>query len=63
MELTLSDNGGRRQEGDRRLLVSENYSPERRSGKDRRVGGDRRKAEKSVVPLEERRQIYDLLSA
>lgn len=63
MQLTLNDNGGRRQEGDRRLLVSENYSPERRAGKDRRSGEDRRQEKKPVDLFKERRQIYELLSA
>ncbi|MBU1171927.1 MAG: hypothetical protein KKD44_20425 [Proteobacteria bacterium] len=63
MIITLTDNGGRRLEGDRRLLVEENYSPERRSGLDRRVEGDRRKEKKQSGTTSERRTIYELLSA
>jgi hypothetical protein len=38
-----SDKGGRRLGDDRRSYSYHGYLPERRSGKDRRCGGDRRK--------------------
>ncbi|GAB6097228.1 hypothetical protein JCM14469_34820 [Desulfatiferula olefinivorans] len=63
MNITLTDNGGRRQEGDRRLLVNEHYSPERRSGIDRRQSGDRRKDNEALDSNRERRVIFELLSA
>jgi hypothetical protein len=64
MVISLSDNGGRRLEGDRRLLVDANYSPERRSGRDRRVATiDRRAATNQLDPNAERRALYELLSA
>lgn len=63
MNITLTDNGGRRLEGDRRLLVDEAYSPERRSGKDRRISGDRRRDIQKNGNDSERRVIYELLSA
>jgi hypothetical protein len=63
MQISLSDNGGRRVEGDRRQLVNENYSPERRSGVERRVSGDRRIGAQQVSALAERRGIQELLSA
>ena len=63
MVISLSDNGGRRLEGDRRLLMDMNYSPERRSGLDRRASGDRRSKAGQLEPKKERRVIYDLLSA
>ena len=39
----LIDNGGRRLGGDRRIYTYNGHIPERRSGKDRRCGQDRRK--------------------
>lgn len=48
MIIALSDNGGRRLEGDRRLLFEEDYWPERRHAPDRRVAGDRRKKLKHI---------------
>jgi len=38
----LSDNDGRRLGSDGRVFTYADYSPERRSGKDRRSGFDRR---------------------
>lgn len=63
MNITLTDNGGRRLEGDRRLLVNGHYSPERRSGLDRRQDGDRRKDKATRDTTGERRVIFELLSA
>lgn len=63
MMINLSDNGGRRLEGDRRQLTDLDHSPERRSGFDRRVNNDRRMASIGTSPGMERRVIYDLLSA
>lgn len=40
----LKENGGRRLGFDRRRHEYTSYIPERRSGNDRRIGGDRRKA-------------------
>jgi len=37
------DNGGRRMGEDRRVFAYSNYLPERRSGKERRSGADRRR--------------------
>lgn len=37
MNISLTDNGGRRVEGDRRLVDLNNYLIERRSSQDRRV--------------------------
>jgi len=42
MTSILSDNGGRRLEIDRRQFSYDYHVPERRSGKDRRSGFDRR---------------------
>lgn len=39
----LNDNGGRRLGGDRRIYTYNDHIPERRSGKERRSGLDRRK--------------------
>ena len=39
----LNDNGGRRLGDDRRLYTYNGHIPERRSGKERRAGLDRRK--------------------
>lgn len=41
-----SDNGGRRKNEDRRQFVYTVHIPERRSGIDRRVGGDRRNSQR-----------------
>jgi hypothetical protein len=42
MTNTLDDNGGRRLGTDRREFSYTSYIPERRSGKERRSGSDRR---------------------
>ena len=42
-KMILNDNGGRRLGDDRRLYSYNGHIPERRSGKDRRTGMDRRK--------------------
>ena len=63
MMIVLSDNGGRRMEGDRRQLVDVDYSPDRRSGLDRRESADRRQLTTSKASESERRVIYELLSA
>ncbi len=41
-KLTINDNGGRRLVDDRRLYSYNDHIPERRSGKERRSGVDRR---------------------
>lgn len=63
MMINLSDNGGRRLEGDRRQLTNLDHAPERRSGFDRRVRGDRRTQDQGATPGSERRVIYELLIA
>lgn len=69
MVISLTDNGGRRVEGDRRLLKQMNYHPERRSGMDRRKLRDRRSLSEFGVLrtsencMKERRGIFDLLGA
>lgn len=69
MEISLTDNGGRRIEGERRLLKQMNYHPERRSGMDRRRVSDRRELSEMRVMkdssgcMDERRGIFDLLGA
>ena len=42
-KMILNDNGGRRLGDDRRLYSYNGHIPERRSGKERRSGMDRRK--------------------
>ena len=42
---TIKDRGGRRSGDDRRSLFFSEYSPEKRSGQDRRTGSDRRNLE------------------
>lgn len=42
-KMILNDNGGRRLGNDRRLYSYNGHIPERRSGKERRSGVDRRK--------------------
>lgn len=42
---TIKDRGGRRSGADRRRLFFSEYSPEKRSGQDRRIGSDRRSLE------------------
>lgn len=42
-KMILNDNGGRRLGDDRRLYSYNGHIPERRSGKERRAGIDRRK--------------------
>jgi hypothetical protein len=49
--IRLRDNGGRRSGLDRRQFSYSGYLPERRSGKDRRYGPDRRKPRFSGMPL------------
>lgn len=63
MMINLSDNGGRRLEGDRRQLTDLDYGPERRAGIDRRIKGERRALNLGTQPGGERRVIYELLSA
>jgi hypothetical protein len=63
MMINLSDNGGRRLEGDRRQLTDLDYGPERRSGFDRRIKGERRSLDLGTQSGGERRVIYELLSA
>lgn len=63
MMINLSDNGGRRLEGDRRQLTDLDYGPERRAGSDRRIKGERRALDLGAQPGGERRVIYELLSA
>ena len=47
---TSTDNGGRRSGGDRRKYSYTLYIPERRSGKDRRDGNDRRMIPRYKIP-------------
>ena len=47
---TSTDNGGRRSGGDRRKYSYTLYIPERRSGKDRRDGTDRRMIPRYKIP-------------
>ncbi|MGD2271803.1 MAG: hypothetical protein PVI06_15480 [Desulfobacterales bacterium] len=55
--IAMMDNGGRRLRVDRRKVVVTGYSPERRSGKDRRTGLDRRSVKKmKIKPGRERRK-------
>lgn len=61
MMINLSDNGGRRLEGDRRQLISLDYAPDRRSGVDRRVINDRRTSRKKARANAERRIVYEAL--
>ncbi len=63
MMINLADNGGRRLEGDRRQLTDLDFSPERRSGIDRRIRGDRRLDNVGTQSGAERRCIYELLIA
>jgi hypothetical protein len=42
-EINIADNGGRRKNSDRRQFSYTCHIPERRSGRDRRAGEDRRK--------------------
>lgn len=49
--IRLRDNGGRRTGLDRRQFSYSGYLPERRSGKDRRLQLDRRKARFSNIPV------------
>jgi hypothetical protein len=44
MEAQRCDNGGRRSGLDRRQFFYSGYMPERRSGEERRNGGDRRQS-------------------
>jgi hypothetical protein len=48
MELSIKDKGGRRSGIDRRQFSYNDHIPERRSGKDRRSGFDRRLKPRSV---------------
>ena len=57
--IAMMDNGGRRLWTDRRKVVSPDYTPDRRSGKDRRTGLDRRGLKKINLKKEkERRKKY-----
>jgi hypothetical protein len=47
---TSTDNGGRRSGGDRRKYSYTLYIPERRAGKDRRDGKDRRMTPRYKIP-------------
>lgn len=47
--IAMMDNGGRRLRVDRRKVIIPDYSPERRSGKDRRSGLDRRGVQKMKI--------------
>jgi hypothetical protein len=47
---TSTDNGGRRSGGDRRKYSYTLYIPERRSGKDRRNGKERRMIPRYKIP-------------
>lgn len=49
--IKLRDNGGRRTGLDRRQFSYSGYLPERRSGQDRRLQFDRRKARFSGMPI------------
>ncbi len=51
-KIMFLDNGGRRSGVDRRQFSYTSYIPERRSGEDRRKGGDRRKMNRIVSPKE-----------
>jgi hypothetical protein len=48
--MTTVDNGGRRSGGDRRSYSYTLHLPERRKGKDRRSGNDRRKFPRYKIP-------------
>lgn len=59
MDSVTYDHGGRRSGIERRQFTYMFHIPERRSGKDRRSGFDRRTQKTEVLPLElERRQVY-----
>ena len=54
--IAMTDNGGRRLWTDRRKVVSPDYTPDRRSGKDRRTGLDRRGVQKISLKGERERR-------
>ena len=54
--IAMTDNGGRRLWADRRKVVSPGYTPDRRSGKDRRTGLDRRGVQKISLKIEKERR-------
>lgn len=59
MTLAISDNGGRRSGIERRLFSYTIHIPERRSGKERRSGVDRRIERVLKLPIEiERRAAF-----
>ncbi len=58
---TVSDNGGRRFNGERRKASGPAHLPERRSGEDRRNGFDRRRNRYKNTGDVDRRQITDML--
>ena len=56
--VAIIDRGGRRSGIDRRRLLIPSYSPERRSGQDRRGGLERRSGKDTCLsPLEPRRRV------
>jgi len=58
MEANIEDNGGRRSGFDRRQFLYYVHVPERRSGKDRRSGVDRRAVPLTFRRDKERRRIF-----
>jgi hypothetical protein len=55
----INDNGGTRSGVDRRQYTTEDYTSERRSGKDRRSGADRRRSQNSRDEMAiERRDLF-----
>lgn len=54
--IAMMDNGGRRLWVDRRKVKIVGFSPERRSGKDRRIGSDRRGSTKLRIKKEKERR-------
>ena len=62
MTLEVYDNGGRRSGFERRKISYSINIPERRSGKDRRIGDDRRSGEGyKMEDPKERRSMYKSL--
>ena len=54
--IAMLDNGGRRLWADRRKVKIAGFSPDRRSGKDRRIGLDRRGLPKTKIKKEKERR-------
>jgi hypothetical protein len=54
--IAMMDNGGRRLWVDRRKVKIAGFSPERRSGKDRRIGLDRRGSAQLKIKKEKERR-------